>query len=226
MITIPTRDLVGIIGDVLAFAWPDDENPRFNVVKLEWDGDNLHAYATDSYVMAWSRWSSIDVKDPGEDTSPWGGWSDPWSIVLDLADAKKVASIFKLPAKEGGTAVRIHPQKRQVKIVREHSEARAGITLMLDESSSVPMMPPPDAIDRTVREDHHLYFPDLRSKLLQWAEREDVPTTKLMVNPRLLAKFNTARPMGPMKMRISGEDAVLVSIGEWFCGAIQPMRDR
>ncbi|WP_213451561.1 hypothetical protein [Rhizomonospora bruguierae] len=56
MITIPTGELVGLLGDVVPFASPDKDMPNYNVVRLEWDGEMLHALTCDTIRIGWSSW--------------------------------------------------------------------------------------------------------------------------------------------------------------------------
>ncbi|MBM0235923.1 hypothetical protein JNW88_00275 [Micromonospora sp. ATA32] len=63
MITIPTGDLVGVLADVIPFAFPEDDLPHVNCVRLEWDGEMLHAEATDTLHAARSSWHPDDDRD-------------------------------------------------------------------------------------------------------------------------------------------------------------------
>jgi hypothetical protein len=104
MITIPTGDLTGVLADVIPFAFPKDDFPLLNVVRLEWDGQQLHALTTDRYRIGWSTWEPGDVgkdEEVQDDLfSEWGSADDPWRCTLVLADAVEIAKVFKLGHKE------------------------------------------------------------------------------------------------------------------------------
>lgn len=80
MICVPTGDLTGILADVTHFASPDLEVPQLNCVRVEWDGEMLHALATDTIRIAWSSWHRDDEPD-GETQddlfTEFGGADDP-----------------------------------------------------------------------------------------------------------------------------------------------------
>ena len=62
-ITMPTREFVGLLTDVLTFATPEDENTAWYRVVLEWDGERLHASAGDGVRCAHTSWGPDDESD-------------------------------------------------------------------------------------------------------------------------------------------------------------------
>src|SRR5689334_16593503 len=69
-----------------------------NVVRLHWDGEQLHAQAHDGNHMAWSRWHPDDPTDEDAQESflePWGSDDDPGTVVVSLDDAKALAKAYK-----------------------------------------------------------------------------------------------------------------------------------
>lgn len=121
MITIPTGDLTGVLGDVIPFAHRDDDLPTLSCVRLEWDGHTLHALTTDRYRIGWSQWHPDDEPD-GESQDDlftrWGGADDAWWIYLPLDDAKDVVAAYKLGPKEQRTPLTIENLDGQLKVVR------------------------------------------------------------------------------------------------------------
>lgn len=207
MITIPTGDLTGIIGDVIPFASPDTDLPKMNCVRLEWDGSMLHAQSIDGIRLGWSSWTpDDDAKEEHQDSlfTEWGGADDPWSATICLDDAKDLAKCFKLPAKEIFTPLTIEKVQRTVRVVRTRDTGHSAFT--------------------SVMHDTFVEFPDVRKVL----SGNDValPTSALAFNAKYLADFAKVRPRGPMHMMFTGPTGVVhISIGERFSGAIQPVRD-
>lgn len=70
-VTITTGDLCGLLLDVAPFAFPDDDLPDVNVIRLEWDGAMLHASATDTLRAARSSWHPDDSDGDEPATCSW-----------------------------------------------------------------------------------------------------------------------------------------------------------
>lgn len=206
-ITIPTGDLVGLISDVVPFGYPDAELPKMHCVRLEWDGTLLHAMALDGVRIAWGTWSPDDEHEKEHQDSlftKWGSGDEPWSATIDLDDAKDLAKVFKLGAKEQYVPLTIEKVGRAVKVVRSRESGHSAIT--------------------TVMEDTFVEFADIRKML---AEHDvAIPVSGTILNAKYLADFAKVRPRGPMRLTFTGDDrAILVAIGERFAGAIKPIRD-
>lgn len=206
MITIPTGDLVGILADVVPFAWPDDDLPTINAVRLEWDGERLHAMATDRYRLGWSTWEPGDA-DPDEEVqddlfTAWGGGDDPWRVTLRRVDATELTKVFKLPAKA-----------RQVPVTVDHD--RTGHRLIVKRSADTGHTAHTMTAEDMFTDD----YPDIRKVLAD----ADKPTSirHTAFNAKWLADFAKVRPRGPLDMRFT-KTLVQVSIGERFRGAIMP----
>jgi len=211
MITIATGDLVGILSDVIPMASVEETLPQLNVVRLEWDGKQLHAQATDRYRLAWSTWDPADPPEqeyqPALDTE-WGGTDDPWALSIGLDDAKHLVKTYKLTGKEGYYApVTVELTGTAVKVIRSRDTGHSAITTVAPDRSK---------IDIGV-------FPDLRKLLSELDVAK--PTKELDLNAKYLADFAKVRPRGPMHMTMTGPaKTVHISIGERFVGAIQPVR--
>jgi hypothetical protein len=84
VITIPTGELTGLLSDVLVFAFPEDDLPHVNCVRIEWDGEMLHAEATDTLHAARSSWHPDDIDGNDSQPSlhnPLGGDDDRWVVI-------------------------------------------------------------------------------------------------------------------------------------------------
>lgn len=210
MITIPTGELTGLLSDVIPFAYPDDDLPMLNGVRMEWDGGRLHAMTTDRYRIGWSQWDPDD--DPDEDIQEdmftrWGGDDDACNIVISLADAKALVKNFKLPVREAvACPLTLDFGWERLTVARAASTGYSAL------SNSV------EAAGEVTNE-----YPDLRQILAN----QDALLSVRGVNftPKLLADFAKVRPRGSMEMRFTGPKSLVhVSIGERFVGAIMPVR--
>lgn len=205
MITIPTGDLTGVLADVVLFAHPKADAGVINCVRLEWDGEYLHAAATDRIRVGISTWHPDDEPDDdGQDDlfATWGGADDPWSILMPLDDAKDIVSNYKLGPKEYRVPLTIDLHQGVLKIERSrdtgHSRLVMQIQGVLDE------------------------FPDVR-KFLREADQA-TPVTGQAYTAKFLADFAKVRPRGPLALAFS-KRLTHVSIGERFVGAIAPLSD-
>lgn len=207
-ITIPTCELTGILSDAIPFASADKEFPAINAVKVDWDGQMLHAQATDRYVIGWAQWHPDDgpAQDEQEDLfTKWGGADDPWSVLLPLDDAKDIASVFKLSAKEGWAPLTVEYLDGRLKVIRTRDTGHSAITQVVE--------------GRTEE------YPDLR-KLLAEANLFE-PTDGLSYDAKRIALFAKVRQRDAMRLTFTGETRLThVSIGERFSGAIMPVREK
>lgn len=210
-ITISTGDLCGILGDCIPFALPSEDLPVLNAVRLEWDGDQLHALATDQVRIAWSTW------DPGDDPdvegafqpdlmTEYGGADDPWSIMLPLPDAKELERNFRLKPKERGCPLTVDFDDGQLRVDRSRNTGHSALRMVVAAD--------PFAAD----------WPDVRGLLAKHSTA--APLLNISYTARLLADFGKVRPRGPLRLTFTGETKpTLVEIGKRFVGAIQPVRE-
>ncbi|MFI5934747.1 hypothetical protein [Actinoplanes sp. NPDC051494] len=207
MITIPTGDLTGVLGDVIPFVFPDDDLPDLHCVRLEWDGTMLHALSTDRFRMAVSSWHPDDEPDADVQDDMfvrWGGADDPWTATLTLEDAKELVKVFKLPPKKQRVPLTLDFANEQVTVRRDRDTGYTAVRL--------------DVPDQLAQ------FPDIR-KLLADSDRLK-PITGLMFNAKFLADFGKVRPRAPMQLSFTGSTAIThVGIGKRFLGAIMPLRE-
>lgn len=207
MITVSTGDLVGVLADVLAFALDDEELAELNSVRLEWDGEMLHAFAHDLGRTAWSQWHPDDPLPVGAQDdlfAQWGGADDAWSVGLRRADARELVRVFKLPAKERGCPLTV--------------ELRDGPRLRVARSAETSR----SALISVVEHDNTPRF-DVAAYLSQWDRV--APVRSIAFNAAQLADFAVPRARGPLRFTFTGEESpTLVEIGTRFIGAIMPTR--
>lgn len=205
-ITIPTAELVGLLVDTTPFAFPEDELPSINAVQLHWDGQQLHALATDRYRIAVSTYDQDDP--PIEDSQDalgvlWGGADEPWQISIPLHSAEHLIKVFKLPKKRGQVPVVLDNIDGRLKLRRDREPGVDAITVTVDG-----LMEP---------------FPNVRA-LLSTCDVA-AKTTSIAYNPLFLADFARVRQRGPIEMTFTGDTSpTLVTIGARFEGAIMPIR--
>lgn len=211
MITIPTYELVGLLGDALPFAHPDKDVPALNAVRVEWDGDMLHTIATNVLAAAWSSWHPDDEPDPGQDIQadllhPIGSDGDdvPWAINLPAADVKDVISGFKLPAKQSACPLTVtyNPNGR-LSVARSRETGLVAVTHTIDGRLDT--------------------FPDLRD---QFNDARDIvdKVDAVAYSGCQLALFGKVRQRAPMRLTFAPE-ATHVTIGERFRGIVVPARE-
>ena len=207
MILVPTGELTGVLGDVVPFACPDDDLPSMNCVRIEWDGQMLHALATDRFRIAWSMWHPDDQPDADSQDdlfTTWGGADEPWKATICLDDAKELVKVFKLPTKEQRVPLSLDLNQEQVTVRRDRDTGYTALRLDI-----------PDKLAE---------FPDVR-KLLADADRIEA-VTGLMFNAKYLADFGKVRPRSPLQMSFTGATGIAhVSVGKRFTGAIMPVRE-
>lgn len=204
MIGISTLDFIGLLNDTIPFSFPEDDLPGLHCVRVEWDGQMMHALSTDLTRVAWSSWHPDD-DTPGADpdqlsvVNPWGGADSPWAVVLRRPDAEKLVQVFKLPTKRGLTPLQVSARNGRLFVKRD----RVGGSLALSAD-----------VEGSLEE-----FPDLRKELA--AHDRLSPVTGVAYNATQLADFSLVRPRGPMQLAFAG-DMTHVVIGDRFRGGINP----
>lgn len=204
-ITIPTSEFTGLLGDVLPFAFPKNDLPELNCVRVEWDGERLHAFAHDTNRAGWCRWHPEDMTGDEERQDAlfesWGGADEPWAVVLPYDDAKKAVEVFKLPPKEGWVPLTVECRFGALKVQRAKDTGYSSII---------------QVITGRLHE-----FGDLRAVLDVEPDRTELPS--IAFDGRALADFGKVRQHGPMELVWTGEHTkALVRIGDRFRGCIRP----
>lgn len=206
-LTISTADFVGLLGDTIPFAADDDETgPALNSINLVWDGDKLHTQATDRYRIAWSSWHPDDEPErdiQGDIFNQPGSGDDPWQILIPLDDAAHLIKTYKLPAKESYAPLTLDVHDGQLTVKRHRDTGHPAITTVIDGRMDV--------------------FPDVQKML---SEADVVAKVDgVAFTAKMLADFSKVRPRGPFELRFTGgHSPALVTIGQRFVGAIQPVR--
>jgi len=212
MLSIPTGELVGTIADVLPFASQDKELPAINAVRVEWDGDRLHAFATDRFVAAWSRWHpgddpTADHKEGAQDGlfDDWGSADKPWSFVIPQPDAAEIVKIFKLPTKVDRHPLEVDVDYPKVTIRRRPGSDFSAITFQFEAPLGSAFPEVRNLLGRTG-------VSELLGECVSW-------------DPKKLATFAKVRYHGVPRFYLDGPHRLtLVEIGERFTGAIMPIR--
>lgn len=212
MITISTGDLLGVIGDAIPFALDDEEFPEVSNLRLEWDGDMLHATTTDLYRIGWASWHPDDDPDAGGQDNlltEWGGADDPWAVYVSLANAKHLIKTYKLPFKRRRAPLEVE----FVEHLDSPSELIVRRRLWTGHTSIT-----------TVIEALLLDNPPKHPRDVLAAADTVTPAGQLVYNANWLADFAKVRARGPLELTITGETGpTLVTIGKRFVGAIKPM---
>lgn len=142
-LTMPTREFVGLITDVLPFASTDDEDTAWHRVAFRWDGTRLHTMAGDGRRAATMSWGPDDGDQPelsGLGYGPSGG-TEPWELAILPSEAKEIAQKFKPTKKElGEVPVRIDGSPDQLRAERDADGlvALRSVALSRPWSDSVP----------------------------------------------------------------------------------------
>lgn len=212
MLTIPTGNFVGALADAIPFACTDKDLPFINAVRIEWDGTQLHAMATDQYAIGISSYEKDDDTwgvDVAEDDlfTDFNSGDDPWAINVSLDDAKEIVSDYKLAPKLG-----------RVPLTVDYDHERARLTVKRGRETGHP------AKQTTVEAlPDEVPFPDVRTVLANAAVSQKV--MQLRFDAKRLAVFSKVRPVGPLDLTFTGEaSATLAAIGDRFIGAVMPVK--
>ncbi|MEU3452125.1 hypothetical protein ABZ671_00580 [Micromonospora sp. NPDC006766] len=209
---VPSGDFTGLLADVIPLAGQDKEIPETFAVRVQWDGEQLHAMATDDTRMGVSSWHPDDLPEAAEQEGVFarrGGQCRPWSVVIGLPDAALMAKTFKVSEKNWWVPLALDyvegiTDTAKLRVARNTDCGMPGLSMTV--------------LDRPVD------LPDVR-KLLDVVppERE---VSRIKFNGELLAGFGQVRQRGGgLEFTFSGPDSMtLVTVGERFRGGIQPVR--
>jgi hypothetical protein len=121
-LTMPTREFVGLITDVLPFASTDDEDVAWHRVVFRWDGVRLHSMAGDGLRAATMSWGPDDDNEPQIPGLEFGPRSnaEPCHNPILPSEAKEIAQKFKPTQKGlGEVPVRIDGSADQLRVERD-----------------------------------------------------------------------------------------------------------
>lgn len=211
-IHLPTRDLVGILSDVIPFASADKDDTMRRSVRFEWDGETLSAQATDGHHFAISTWHPDDDVPEEADDLPTtfiderGNNDSPWSCVITLDDAKTLVKDYRLPPKQGLTPLNVGGNMHSLAVSRNGAAGPPAKTTRIE----------------ALHADDQVAYPNL-AKLL--SEHVPSPTMVVAFNIERLAHFGKVRQVGPMVVTLAGADGTaVVTIGARFVGGISTSR--
>lgn len=204
-LTMPTRELVGLLSDVYPFADGDEENPAWHRVVVRWDGSRLHALAGDGLRVAWMSWGP----DDGDAPLPGLGYQSldgVWELAILPKDAKEIATKFKLGAKEGEAPLTVTGNSDRLTVERDGENvgvAHRSVALSRPWDDSAPK------IDDVITE--------IAEKAARSTSRTEVAYSGFALadfaNPKVV------RQRGPLELRF-GPQSTYIRIGAYFQGAI------
>ncbi|MFC0504257.1 hypothetical protein [Micromonospora costi] len=210
---IPTGEFTGLLEDVMGFACPDPELPRIHAVRIEFDGEAVHAMATDDVHAGVSTWHPDDLPEgAGSQEGLFarrGGGDDPWHIVISLTDAADLVKKVKLKEKDRWVPLGLDfiegvTDVHRLRVARNTDCGYPGLAVTV--------------LDRDVE------FPSIRGSL----DPNTVgrPVSEMEFNPILLGHFGAVRMRGDsMRIAFTGEESMaVVTIGDRFVGGIRPVR--
>lgn len=209
MLTIPTTDLLGTIGDCLPFIPADKEDVERRCVHLRWDGGQFHASATDGIRAVVSSWHPDDIPDADvqdEIGTTLGEDSDgEWEFILSADDAAHLLKTAKPVKGMEYTPLHVTWDGELLTVRRSKASRLPGFTLAYDGMDHV--------------------FPDVRAYVVEAAGKAE-PVKEISFNAVLVADFGKVRQRGnPARWTFGGDrHPAVVEIGERFVGAIQPVR--
>jgi hypothetical protein len=211
-LTLTTRELVGLIGDVLPFVSPDDEDTTWHRVILRYDGTRLHALAGDGLRLAWTSWGPDDSDSPTlpmewDPLATVDSSGEPWELAILPENAKEIATKFKLTGKLAEAPVRVVGSSDQFRVERD-CDPNGNVSL-----KTVALSRPWD---------HNA--PRIDEVISDIAERAQAGHSRAVVaySGYALADFcdpKKVRQVGPVVLRF-GPASTYLTIGRWFRGAV------
>ena len=214
MITVPTCELLRLLGTAIGFAAADKEQHWFGV-QLSWDGDGLSAAGFDTLSGGRLTWVPYEGAESATNTEDdplrpdWGSNQDDeqWQVFISVLAAKEIVKTFKLPAKHALTPVTIKVTPTGSSLIVERSR---------DTGHSQHLGMWPNDPDRAAR------FPDI-AEVAQGSLVSGVGkiTDTMKFNPYRLAAFGALSDTLTMRFGF-GSDPTAVTAGDRFIGFIYP----
>jgi hypothetical protein len=176
-------------------------------VRFDWDGEMLHAAATDTLRAARSSWHPDDADGSSDQDSLFttlGGADDPWTVIAGYAEARELVSIYKLPAKEGRVPLVLDHDRGYLRVIRTRDTGHQAITTVV-ESKCRRLPGRAEGAGRRAR---------------RW--RAWRPSTS---SGQHLADLGSVRQRGTLCLTFAGaRRATRVTIGERFVATLNPDR--
>lgn len=227
MITTSAREIVAALNNVIPFASADVDDPAYNVVRIDFDGDDLYTSASNRSQHVRYR---LDIEENGgEEESSSASWqyglsaeAFPFSVRLDLTTAKGVVSALKMnPAKLmfAPVTLKVIPDVSErnlfkVKFIRDGNEP-LWVPLALHASGrGRPNVDEGDAPEQDI------------DGLIEAASTLRASNERVAWDAKHLANFSKVVAYGPTEFEFTGgpEQAVRVKIGKRFEGVVSPSR--
>lgn len=223
MITISTREFVGMLKDVSPFA-STEAGTAENVVRLEWDGETLTASATDRVRAAKEIWTPDEEQydQNAEDeyvTYKVDSETPLFSVRLELEDVKSIIKAFGLKgAKKQHAPIKIEVTPSSFAgntyTVRLTREALPGVWSPLAFHATGAGAPGAGDIPEVDIED-----------LIARTQNVEAYLPGVAFNAEFLNAFPKVRPLGPLELNFTGEHKLVrFNMGSRFRGVIQPVR--
>ena len=226
MITTSAREIVAALENVIPFASPDADDPAYNVVRIDFDGDDLHTSASNRSQHVRYR---VDVEETGDaDDSP-SSWqyglsaeAHPFSVRIDLQQAKAIAASLKMkPAKLMFAPVTL-------KVVPDLEE-RNMFKVKFIRDGNDPLWTPlafhASGHGRPIEEDGDAPEVDI-DELIRRVAPLKATSDRVAFNAKQLANFAKVVAYGPTEFEFTAgaEQAMRVKIGKRFQGVVWPSK--
>lgn len=227
MITTSAREIVAALKNVIPFASADVDDPAYNVVRIDFDGDSLYTSASNRTQHVRYR---LDIEEIGDHEEAGAhAWqygisaeAYPFSVRLDLISAKGVVGALAMnPAKLMFAPVTLkvitdmsERNMYKVKFIRDANDPLWNAAAAHYSGRGVPDTDEGDAPEVDIF--------DLIDRTREMAGKN----FGVAWNAKLLANFSKVVAYGPLEMSFTGdaEQAVRVQIGTRFEGVAWPAK--
>lgn len=241
MITMSTMELRGMLADVIPFASTADDDPAFNCIRLEWDGEKLIAQASDRFRMAQLTWTAdeetYDDDADSEALIALYGAEDglpAFKVRIGLADAQNVVRAFTLkgPKKQFapvGIVIETESVSDNTYTVRFTRAAGgdAWTALTFKAAARGASRAYSDDIPEGDLTTVLTEYRDIAESLAKVPENQftEAHIPRVAFTAKLIAGWAKARDHGPVEMSFTGADRTIWwKMGHRYEGTIQPIR--
>jgi hypothetical protein len=202
MIALPTREITGMIGDVLPFVSPDKDDLRHHCVRIESRDAHVKMLATNRTQAVRVSWTEDDVDATPEDDDAVFAEYGPetghpaFDVRIGVAEAKSLASAFKLPTKLGWAPVSLR--------VIGDSYAANLYTLIVERKASGELWPAltmrVSGVGVPIPENGDTAEVDIHQAIDMVSGKAPTPLHGVAFNPKLLGNFAKVERHGAMRM--------------------------
>lgn len=227
MITTSAREIVAALKNVIPFASADVDDPAYNVVRIDFDGDDLYTSASNRSQHVRYR---LDIEETGDhEDAASHSWqyglsaeAFPFSVRLDLVTAKGVvAALAMAPAKLMFAPVTL-------KVIPDTSERNLFKVKFIRDGNDplwIPVAFHGSGRGRPVEEEGDAPEIDI-DELISRVAHAKASNPGVAWNAKHLANFAKVVAYGPTEFEFTGgsEQAVRVKIGKRFEGVVWPAK--